>query len=105
MKKKKIRFIKILDVIGVIKEIEYGNLLRKFLNLNNLKYIDLQCLNLNEKTLIKFGFKKNKNEIYNFYEPYKKFHSPHVVSIIKNIYKKKLYFYAGDGDNERPRIL
>ena len=53
---------------------------------------------------------KNKNltkdiQIYNFYEPYKKFHSPHVVSIIKNIYKKKLYFYAGDGDNERPRIL
>lgn len=103
--KKKIRFIKILDVIGMIKEIEYSNLLRKFLILNNVKYIDLQCLNLNEKNLIKFGFKKNKNEIYNFYEPYKKIHSPHVVSIIKNIYKKKLYFYAGDGDNERPRIL
>jgi len=45
------------------------------------------------------------NEIHNFYEPYYKIHSPHVVSIIKNIYKKKLHFYAGDGDNERPRVL
>ena len=101
----KIFFIKILDIIGKLPNISFKKVILKLLKVHNVHYLDLQCSGIDEGAIINFGFTKNRNKIYNFYEPYKKIHSPHTLSFILNKYKrKKLIFFAGDGDNERPRI-
>ena len=102
--KHKILFIKILDIFGKIPSTNFKKLIVKYLKINNFQHLDLQCHGIDKYNIFNFGFKKNNIKIQNYFEPYNKIHSPHVVSIIVNNYKKNLTFFAGDGDNERPRV-
>jgi hypothetical protein len=102
--KHKILFIKVLDIYGKIPSFNFKKLIIEYLRQNNIQHLDLQCHGIDKNNIFNFGFKKNNIKIQNYFEPYKKIHSPHVVSIIVNKYKKNLSFFAGDGDNERPRI-
>lgn len=102
--KHKIFFIKVLDIFGKIPSVNFKKLIIKYLRQKNIQHLDLQCHGIDKNIIFNFGFKKNNIKIQNYFEPYKKIHSPHVVSLIINKYKKNLSFFAGDGDNERPRI-
>jgi len=102
--KHKILFIKVLDIYGKMPSFNFKKLIIEYLRQNNIQHLDLQCHGIDKNNIFNFGFKKNNIKIQNYFEPYKKIHSPHVVSIIVNKYKKNLSFFAGDGDNERPRI-
>jgi hypothetical protein len=102
--KHKILFIKVLDIFGKIPSVNFKKLIIEYLRQNNIQHLDLQCHGIDKNNIFNFGFKKNNIKIKNYFEPFKKIHSPHVVSLIINKYKKNLSFFAGDGDNERPRI-
>jgi hypothetical protein len=102
--KHKIIFIKVLEIYGKLPSVNFKNLVTKYLIQENIQHLDLQCHGINKKKIFNFGFKKNNNKIQNFFEPYNKKYSPHVVSLIYNKYKNNLIFFSGDGDNERPRV-
>lgn len=98
---------RIIDFCGKIKK-NYNlyNLLSDLIIKDGIEYIDLRCIEYNNKIIHNLGFNKKKSNqlIPEYFEPFVKKNIDLKLCIFKNKYKNLLIF-KGDGDQDRPNIL
>ena len=105
----KIKISRIVDFYGKItfKDNILG-LVKKYLYVNQLEYIDFLCSGFDQNLLINLGFnKKEKKQIIpNYFEPFIKKNINVNLCIMINKYKKnKTVILKGDGDQDRINII
>ena len=105
--------IRIVDFFGKIQNFHHGKyLFRHLLKKNNSEFIDIYSYGIPKLNLAKSGldnvekYKKNKIIIPNYFEPFLKENVklPYAFKASKKI-EKKVRFFKGDSDLDRPNIL
>jgi len=108
--KKKIA-VRIVDYIGCQKYFKYLDVLfKKILNKNNVEYIDLYSHGISFSEIKKSGLiikdSKDSNIIPNLFEPFKKINHKIIYGYLcDNKNRKKVKFFKGDSDMDRPNII
>lgn len=105
--KNKSKIIRIVDFYGNLdKKIYVGNIIKKYLEVNNFEYIDFLCIGLKKHLLKHIGFnlKKTNQLIPNYFEPFIKKNITLELCIFINNFKDCIFF-KGDGDQDRPKLI
>ncbi len=105
--KNKPKIIRIVDFCGNLdKKIYVGNIIKKYLEVNNFEYIDFLCIGLKNHLLKRIGFnlKKTNQLIPNYFEPFIKKNITLELCIFINNFKDCIFF-KGDGDQDRPKLI
>ncbi len=109
IKHKKLIILKIIDVIGDLKQIgKIGNALKQILEIFNAEYIDIYSYGISEKILNNSGFinrYKTKLIIPDHFEPFENKNIDINYAYISNDKTNKICLFKGDGDMDRPSRL
>ena len=99
--------VRIVDFYGNIdKKIYVGNIIKKYLEVNNFEYIDFLCIGFSKNLLKNIGFnlKKRNQLIPNYFEPFLKKNINLELCIFINNFRNCVFF-KGDGDQDRPKLI